>query len=376
MLNSNLEKLEYVFASVSQKVKKAKSSGAKIIDMGIGDVTLPLGKTVVDAGVNAIAEMGCNEGFRGYGDSSGYDFLKDAVAKYYEGRVRLFRDEIFISDGAKSDCSGITDLFFGNVFVTDPSYPVYVNSNIIAGNFPIFLQGNVSNGFKPAPDGNVPVEAVYICSPANPTGVVYTRSELAEWVRYARRHRALIIFDCAYEAYITENCPHSIFEIEGAEDVAIEINSFSKSAGFTGLRCGYTVIKNERLKKMWKNRQASKSNGVSYPIQRMAEAAYSEQGKSEWRQNVAYYLDNAGLLLRAIKRSGTYCVGGVNSPYVWFDCGRDSEKFFDELLKYGLVATPGAGFGKSAKNFMRVTGFSSRENTKIACEILSEALKR
>ncbi len=375
MVNNALENLEYLFSGMSGRVNELKKQGRRFIDMGVGDVTMPLGKTAVEAGVRAVEQMGCMESFRGYGSASGYDFLKDAVIDYYKDRVKLKRDEIFISDGSKSDCGGITDLFRGNVLIPDPVYPVYRNSNLIAGNFPIYLEGNISNGFKPAPDYNVLATAIYICSPSNPTGAVYTKDELAEWIKYAKKTRAIIIFDSAYEAYITQDLPRSIFEISGAEEVAVEINSFSKSAGFTGIRCGYTLIKNERLKRMWKNRQSSKFNGVSYPVQRMAEAAYSVEGRAEWKQSVGYYLSNAALLYRAIKRTGAYCCGGVNSPYVWFDCGRDSFDFFERLLDEGLIATPGGGFGSCGKTFMRVTGFSTRENTKAAAEILSRVLK-
>jgi len=375
MLNNSLIDLQYLFSFVTQKVNERKKSGQKLIDMGVGDVTLPLGEVMVSAGIDAISQLSCNEGFVGYGNCTGYDFLKDAIINYYADRVQLNRDEIFISDGAKSDCSATVDLFRGSVIIVDPVYPVYVNANKIQGNPIIYFEGNRQNGFKPKPDYNYIASAVYICSPSNPTGVVYTKAELYDWVNYCKKTGAILIFDSAYESYIIENYPRSIFEIDGAEDVAIEINSFSKSAGFTGLRCGYTIIKNNTLKSMWKNRQSSKFNGASYPIQCMAAAAYSKEGKAEWQKNTSYYLENSALLYRAIFRTGRYCTGGINSPYVWFDCGQNSLEFFDKLLDNGLVVTPGYGFGKSGQNFIRVTGFSSKENTKAAIEILKFALK-
>lgn len=375
MLNKTLENMNYLFAGITSRVAEIKRSGKSVIDMGIGDVTLPLGKTVIEAGVAAVKEMGSAAGFRGYGSSDGYDFLKDAIIKYYAGRVRLSRDEIFISDGAKSDCGAVTDLFCGTALIPEPVYPVYRNSNIIAGNGIEYVRGSRENGFKPLPppDGKN-YAAIYLCSPSNPTGAAYTADELRQWVNYAKKTNAILIFDAAYEAYITEELPHSVFEAEGAEDVAVEINSFSKSAGFTGVRCGYSIIKNPVLKKMWYNRQCSQFNGVSYVVQKMAAAAYSDEGAAEWRTNVKYYLENARLLRQVISDGGHYVVGGVNSPYVWFDCGTDSDSFFEKALCRGLVATPGIGFGDAGKNYIRLTGFSSGENTRKAAEILRKLL--
>ncbi len=399
-LNENFSKLKknYLFIEIAKRIKaysEAHPEEAKrLIRMGIGDVTRPLAPVVVEAMRKACAEMGVKETFRGYEDSgAGYDFLKNAVSDYYKSfGADVAPDEIRISDGAKSDCGNIIDIFgSGNtVLVTDPAYPVYVDSNIMNGNDVIYADSTEENGFAAMPDKSVKADLIYLCSPNNPTGSVYRTAQLKEWVDYALANGAVIIYDAAYEAFITENdVPRSIFCIEGAKKCAIEICSLSKTAGFTGTRCGYTVIPNElilkdskgndvKLADIWARRQGSKFNGVSYPVQRGAEAVFSPEGQKQCKENIAYYQENARVIASTCDELGIKYTGGVNSPYIWLKCPNemDSWAFFDKLLnEIQVVGTPGAGFGKNGDGWFRLTAFGTHEATKEAMERLKGLLK-
>lgn len=399
-LNENFSRLKknYLFIEIAKRIKaysEAHPEEAKrLIRMGIGDVTRPLAPTVVEAMQKACAEMGVKETFRGYEDSgAGYDFLKNAVSDYYKSfGADVAPDEIRISDGAKSDCGNIIDIFgSGNiVLVTDPAYPVYVDSNIMNGNDVIYADSTEENGFAAMPDKNVKADLIYLCSPNNPTGSVYNTAQLKEWVDYALANGAVIIYDAAYEAFITENdVPRSIFCVEGAKKCAIEICSLSKTAGFTGTRCGYTVIPNDlilkdsngndvKLMDIWARRQGSKFNGVSYPVQRGAEAVFTPEGQKQCKENIAYYQENARVIAATCDELGIKYTGGVNSPYIWLKCpnGMDSWAFFDKLLtEIQVVGTPGAGFGKNGDGWFRLTAFGTHEATKEAMERLKGLLK-
>lgn len=399
-LNENFSKLKknYLFIEIAKRIKAYSEShpeeAKRLIRMGIGDVTRPLAPVVVEAMQKACAEMGVKETFRGYEDSgAGYDFLRNAVSDYYKSfGANVAPDEIRISDGAKSDCGNIIDIFgSGNiVLVTDPAYPVYVDSNIMNGNEVIFADSTEENGFAAMPDKSVKADLIYLCSPNNPTGSVYNKAQLKEWVDYALANDAVIIYDAAYEAFITENdVPRSIFCVEGAKKCAIEICSLSKTAGFTGTRCGYTVIPNElilkdskgndvKLADIWARRQGSKFNGVSYPVQRGAEAVFTPEGQKQCKENIAYYQENARVIASACDELGIKYTGGVNSPYIWLKCpnGMDSWAFFDKLLtEIQVVGTPGAGFGKNGGDWFRLTAFGTHEATKEAMERLKGLLK-
>ena len=399
-LNENFSKLKkkYLFIEIAKRIKaysEANPEAAKrLIRMGIGDVTRPLAPVVVDAMKKACDEMAVRETFRGYEDSgAGYDFLRDAVSAYYKSfGADVSADEIRISDGAKSDCGNIIDIFgSGNVvLVTDPAYPVYVDSNIMNGNEVIFADSTEENGFAAMPDKSIKADLIYLCSPNNPTGSVYNKSQLKEWVDYALENNAVIIYDAAYEAFITEdNVPRSIFCVDGAKKCAIEICSLSKTAGFTGTRCGYTVIPNELIQKdsagndvkladIWARRQGSKFNGVSYPVQRGAEAVFTAEGQKQCRENIAYYQENARVIAATCDELGIKYTGGVNSPYIWLKCpnGMGSWDFFDKLLtEIQVVGTPGAGFGKNGDGWFRLTAFGTHEATKEAMERLKGLLK-
>ena len=386
--NFSLIKESYLFSEIGRKVREysAANAGADIIKMGIGDVTLPLSSTVVTAFTQAVLEMGKKETFRGYPPEYGYDFLREAIKrKYMERGVVFSSDEIFVSDGAKSDLGNIVDILGRNeALIPDPVYPVYLDSNILSGNKVTFVRGNAENGFLPTHDGveNKPY-VIYMCSPNNPTGAVYDAKGLKKWVDFAIETGSLIIFDSAYEMFITDDSPHSIFEIEGAKNCAIEICSLSKTAGFTGTRCGWTIIPETleaggvKLIKLWKRRQATKFNGVSYPVQRAAEAALSAEGVRACKEQIAYYRNNAGMLSEVLTKKGIFHTGGKNSPYVWFKCPHDlgSWEFFDMLLeKANVVGTPGEGFGKMGEGYFRLTGFSSAENTMRAVERFEKIL--
>ena len=378
-INTNYDNLEqsYLFSTIAKKVNEYISNNPdkKVIRLGIGDVTLPLCKAVTEALHKAVDEMGVQSTFRGYGPEQGYDFLREAVQGYYKNHnVDLELDEIFISDGAKSDLGNILDLFDINntVLVPDPVYPVYVDTNVMAGRKVNFVNANQENEFLPGIndiEGGVSPDIIYICSPNNPTGAVYDKKQLKEWIDYARSKNAVILFDSAYEAFISdENLPRSIYEIEGAKDCAIEFCSLSKTAGFTGTRCGYTIVPKNlgKLNKMWVRRQTTKFNGVPYIVQRGAEAVFTEEGQKEIEVNISYYKENAKIISDTLKDCGIWHVGGKHSPYIWLKCPNNmsSWEFFDYLLNNAqIVGTPGAGFGKNGEGYFRLTSFGSKENT-------------
>lgn len=377
--NFGLIKDSYLFALVADKAAAYTKANPdkKLIRLGIGDVTIPLCPAVIEAGVKAVKEMGDAATFRGYGPYEGYEFLRAAVKDYYAKRgVELGMDEIFISDGAKSDIGNIVDLFSADntVLVPDPVYPVYVDTNLMAGRKIVYADANEVNGFLPKPDYSVKCDIIYMCSPNNPTGAVYDKDGLKAWVDYAKKQNAIILFDSAYEFYVTDkSLPRSVYEVEGADEVAIEFCSLSKTAGFTGTRCGYTIIPKKlgSLNRMWLRRQSTKYNGVPYIVQRMAEAVFSEEGQAQIAANVGVYMKNARLISDTLSELGIWHTGGVNSPYIWFKVpGGDSWAFFDRLLsEANVVGTPGAGFGKNGEGFLRLTAFNNYENT-------AEAMKR
>lgn len=351
--------------------------------MGIGDVTLPLAPVVVEAMHKAAEEMGKKETFRGYSpDSNGYPFLREAVAGYYKSfGVDLDASEVFVGDGAKSDVGNIVDLFDvdNTVLVPDPVYPVYVDTNTISGRNIVYMNGTEENGFLPMPEEDFPpVDLIYLCSPNNPTGAVYTREQLKTWVEYALKCKAVILYDAAYESFVTEpGLPRSIFEIPGAERCAIEFCSLSKTAGFTGMRCGYTVIRKElvidgvQVSRLWERRQGCKFNGVSYITQRAAEAVFTPEGQKQIAENLEYYRRNAQVMAEALNSMGIKFTGGKNSPYLWFKCpeGMGSWDYFDYLLNnMEIVGTPGEGFGKNGEGWFRLTAFGDAEKTKEAME--------
>lgn len=390
-INENYKNLEasYLFSTIARKVKEfsEKNPDKKIIRLGIGDVTRPLCKSVVEAMKKAVDEMGTFEGFHGYGPEQGYDFLKEKIQGYYkEKKVDLKLDEIFISDGAKSDLGNILDIFSkdNTVLIPDPVYPVYVDTNIMQGRKIIFAQANQENNFLPLPNDDVKADIVYICSPNNPTGAVYNKEQLKKWVDWANKNNAVILYDAAYECFISdESLPRSIFEIEGAKTCAIEFCSFSKTAGFTGTRCGYTVVPLElnfndmSLNKMWLRRQTTKFNGVPYIVQRGAEAVFSNQGQKEIKENINYYKKNAKIIADTLTKHNIWFTGGVHSPYIWLKCPNNmtSWEFFDFMLeKIQVVGTPGAGFGKNGEGFFRLTSFGTNELTKEAMERLDKIL--
>ena len=388
--NTNYQNIadSYLFSTVAKKVNEfaAKYPDKKIIKLGIGDVTLPLCKEVVKALKNASEEMGIKESFHGYGPEQGYEFLKTKLQKYYETHgVNLDNDEIFISDGAKSDLGNILDLFAvdNTVLVPDPVYPVYVDTNIMAGRKVVYIDANADNNFLPLPDKSIKADIIYICSPNNPTGAVYNKEQLKAWVDYAKENKSVILFDAAYECFITdEELPRSIFEIEGAKSCAIEFCSFSKMAGFTGTRCGWTVVpkelENGLLNKMWLRRQTTKFNGVPYIVQRGAGAVFSEVGQKEIQENLNYYKENAKIISDVLKKHNIWHIGGQHSPYIWLKCPNNmkSWEFFDYLLEnIQVVGTPGSGFGRNGEGYFRLTSFGSRENTKEAVERMDKLFK-
>lgn len=397
-MNSNFLNLKenYLFKEISKQVSAytAAHPDNKIIKMGIGDVTQPLAPVVVEAMEKAAKEMGQKATFRGYEDSGqGYDFLREAVKSYYaRRRVTLSHEEIFISDGAKSDSGNINDIFDDSctVLVTDPAYPVYVDSNTMGGKAIKYADSTPENGFAAMPP-EFPADLIYLCSPNNPTGSVYTKEQLRKWIDYALKNKAVIIFDAAYEAFITDSkLPRSIFEVEGARECAIEICSLSKTAGFTGTRCGYTVIPEELMfyspdgtaysvRKLWARRQGSKFNGVSYPVQRAAEAVFSDEGIKQCGEIIRYYLDNAAIMIKTFEKLKISYTGGTDSPYIWFRCpdGMGSWEFFHKLLNEAeVVGTPGEGFGKNGEGWFRMTAFGSREKTVEAMERFEKMLRK
>ncbi len=384
-VNQNFSNLveNYLFAEIARRVNEYTKANPdnKLIRLGIGDVTLPLAPVVVEAMKKGCDELGVKETFKGYPDYEGYEFLRKAVSDYYKSfGAEVSADEIMINDGAKSDAGNIGDIFSkdNTVLVTDPVYPVYVDSNIMSGREIIYADANEENGFCAMPDKNVHADMIYLCSPNNPTGSCYTREQLKEWIDYALENNAVIIYDAAYEAFITEeNIPRSIFEIEGARKCAIEMCSLSKTAGFTGTRCGYTVIPKElemdgkNIYKLWYRREATKFNGVSYPVQCAAAAVFTEEGLAQVRKNIQYYQANAKVITDTMDECGIKYTGGVNSPYVWLKCpdNMKSWDFFDYLLKnIEVVGTPGSGFGSNGEGWFRLTSFGDSEKTKEAMQ--------
>lgn len=376
-INKNYLNLKdsYLFSLIAKKVNEYKSQHpqAEIIRLGIGDVTLPLVPAVTEAMQNAVSEMGQAETFKGYGEEQGYGFLRQAVCGYYLKKgVTLDENEVFISDGAKSDLGNILDIFDvdNTVIIPDPVYPVYVDTNIMAGRKIIFVNGDTENNFLPLPDEKLEGDIVYLCSPNNPTGAVYTREQLKLWVDWAIKNDAVILFDSAYEAYIRDNeLPTSIYEIPGAKSCAIEFGSLSKTAGFTGTRCGYTIVplellrNNVALNKLWLRRQTTKFNGVPYIVQRAAEAVFTDKGLSQVKEQIGYYLENARIISDTLTGLGIWHTGGKNSPYIWLKCpgNMSSWEYFDVLLKdYNIAGTPGAGFGRNGEGFIRLSAFGDR----------------
>lgn len=380
----------YLFATVAQKsaAYAAAHPDKKVIKLSIGDVTLPLAPAVISAMHEAVEEMGRKETFRGYPPYEGYDFLRESIAKYYAARgVDVPVSDIFVSDGAKSDCGNLPELFGEDnvVLVPDPVYPVYVDTNLMAGRKIVYAAATKENGFLPMPDESVKADIIYICSPNNPTGAAYTKEQLQKWVDYANEREAVILYDAAYECFVQDGAARSIYEAKGAEKCAIEMCSFSKTAGFTGTRCGYTVVPSAlvrggvRLRDMWFRRQSTKFNGVSYIVQRGAAAVFTEEGMKQINENLAYYRENARLIADCMDKCGIFYTGGKNSPYIWLKCpgGMKSWEFFDYLLnEIQVVGTPGSGFGENGEGFFRLTAFGDRENTKEACERLYGLLKK
>ncbi|HKB89070.1 MAG TPA: LL-diaminopimelate aminotransferase [Opitutaceae bacterium] len=404
-INENYTKLKasYLFSDIAKRVSafQAANPGKNIIRLGIGDVTEPLPKVCTDALHAATDEMTVRASFKGYGPEQGYAFLREAIAlNDYQARgAKIDADEIFVSDGSKCDCGNIQEIFSTDIrlAIPDPVYPVYVDTNVMAGRTGpnvdgrysgvTYLESTPANGYVPSVP-TTPADLIYLCFPNNPTGAVATREQLVSWVAYAKANKAIILYDAAYEAYIRNpEIPHSIYEIEGARDVAIEFRSFSKTAGFTGTRCAFTVIPKtlmaydaagnaHAVHALWNRRHSTKFNGVSYPIQKAAAAIYSEEGKKQVRAMTDFYLGNAALIREAVSKLGFPCVGGDNAPYIWINTGRDSWEFFDLLLsKAGVVCTPGAGFGKCGEGHVRISAFNSRENVVSALERIAAALK-
>ncbi len=404
-INENYAKLQssYLFSEISKRVKayQIEHPDKRVIRLGIGDVTEPLPSACIEALHKAVDDMATRSSFRGYGPEQGYDFLREAIAQNdYQARgAAIEADEIFVSDGSKCDTSNIQELFADRIAIAipDPVYPVYVDTNVMAGRTGrsvkgrykglVYLDSTAENGFVPSPP-EIPVDLVYLCFPNNPTGATATRAQLTAWVDYAKANKALILFDAAYEAFIRNPAtPHSIYEIEGARDVAIEFRSFSKTAGFTGTRCAFTVVpkslmawtkKGESvpLHPLWNRRHTTKFNGVSYPIQRAAEAVYSEAGKQQVKGLIDFYLCNASLIRATLSDLCYSMTGGENSPYIWVNVGKDSWKFFDRLLKSAqVVTTPGAGFGRCGQGFIRISAFNSRENVEEAMRRLRQTMR-
>lgn len=404
-INEHYFKLQasYLFSQIAQRVVEFQEANpdTAIIKLGIGDVTRALPAACIKAFHEAVDEMATDESFRGYGPEQGYDFLRKAIADndFRSRGADISPDEIFISDGAKCDSGNIQEIFAGDITIAipDPVYPVYLDTNVMAGRTGVFkdgryegivyLDGTRENGFVPdLPDR--PVDLIYLCFPNNPTGTTITKEALAKWVDYATKNRALILYDAAYEAFIRDDSlPRSIYEIEGARKVAIELRSFSKTAGFTGTRCAFTVVPKEckaydargnahGLHGMWNRRHTTKFNGVSYPVQRAAEAVYSGEGWVQTKALVDGYMNNAALIRSQMTALGYDCVGGENSPYIWVDGKQDSWEFFNLLLhEAGVVCTPGAGFGKCGQGYIRISAFNSSENVERAMDRIKSALK-
>ncbi len=401
-INENFLNLQdsYLFSTIAKKVAEFQKNNPdkKVIKLGIGDVTRPIVPAVLDAMHKAVDELGKGETFRGYGPEQGYEFLREKIVQndYAKRGVTILPDEIFVSDGAKCDCGNIGDILGidNTVAITDPVYPVYLDTNVMAGrsgNYNtesgvyeniIYIPATAENNFIPQFPKKVP-DMIYLCFPNNPTGTTLSKDELKKWVDYAKENKSLILFDSAYEAFISEeNVPHTIYEIEGAREVAIEFRSFSKTAGFTGVRCAYTVVPKElkgytkdgkeiALNPLWNRRHGTKFNGVSYPVQRAAEAVYTDEGQKQIKENISYYMNNAKIIKEGLKEAGYTVYGGINAPYIWLKVpeGLTSWEFFDKLLKEAnVVGTPGVGFGPSGEGYFRLTAFGTKENTTEAIE--------
>ena len=401
-INENFLNLQdsYLFSTIAKKVAEFQKNNPdkKVIKLGIGDVTRPIVPAVLDAMHKAVDELGKGETFRGYGPEQGYEFLREKIVQndYAKRGVTILPDEIFVSDGAKCDCGNIGDILGidNTVAITDPVYPVYLDTNVMAGrsrNYDtesgvyeniIYIPATAENNFIPQFPKKVP-DMIYLCFPNNPTGTTLSKDELKKWVDYAKENKSLILFDSAYEAFISEeNVPHTIYEIEGAREVAIEFRSFSKTAGFTGVRCAYTVVPKElkgytkdgkeiALNPLWNRRHGTKFNGVSYPVQRAAEAVYTDEGQKQIKENISYYMNNAKIIKEGLKEAGYTVYGGINAPYIWLKVpeGLTSWEFFDKLLKEAnVVGTPGVGFGPSGEGYFRLTAFGTKENTTEAIE--------
>ena len=404
-INENYTKLKasYLFSDIAKRVTAFQQANPdkSIIRLGIGDVTEPLLPVCIQALHAATDEMAKRETFKGYGPEQGYAFLREAIAQndFQAHGAKIEPDEIFVSDGSKCDCGNIQEIFSNDarLAIPDPVYPVYVDTNVMAGRTGknvdgryegiTYLDSTAANGYVPAVP-TASTDLIYLCFPNNPTGAVATRAQLAEWIAYAKKNKAVILYDAAYEAYIRNpEIPHGIYEIEGAREVAIEFRSFSKTAGFTGTRCAYTVVPKtlvgydaagnaQALHPLWNRRHTTKFNGVSYPIQRAAAAIYTAEGKQQVKAMTDFYLGNAALIRDAVKKWGFTSVGGENAPYIWINTGRDSWEFFDQLLtKAQVVCTPGAGFGKCGEGHVRISAFNSRENVIAALGRIEKALK-
>ena len=389
-LNTNYCNLSesYLFSTIAHKVSEYQAAhpDQKILRLGIGDVTLPLAPAVIAAMHEAVDEMSEKETFRGYGPEQGYDFLRGSIQGYYARRgISLDLSEIFVSDGAKSDCGNILDIFAQDnvVLVPDPVYPVYVDTNVMAGRKILYMNATAENGFLPMPDESVHADIIYLCSPNNPTGAAYTAAQLQAWVDYAHKNNAVILYDAAYESFAAEGAARSIYEAAGAKDCAIELCSFSKTAGFTGTRCGYTVVPQALVfdgmscNKFWLRRQTTKFNGVSYIVQRGAAAVFTEEGEKQIRANIDFYRNNAKIVSDTLDRLGIFYTGGKNSPYIWLQCPNHMKSwdFFDLLLnEVQVVGTPGSGFGRNGEGFFRLTAFGSEETTREACARIEKLL--
>ena len=393
----------YLFSTIAKKVAEYSKNNPnkKIIKLGIGDVTRPIVPACLEAMHKAVDEIGTQEGFKGYGPEQGYEFLREAISNDYKKLgVDIQTDEIFVSDGAKCDCGNIVDIFAQDniVAITDPVYPVYLDTNVMSGRSGefdnekgtykniVYLPVTAENDFKPELPKEK-VDMIYLCFPNNPTGTTLTKKELEKWVKYAKENSAIILYDSAYEAFISEaDVPHTIYEIDGAKDVAIEFRSFSKTAGFTGVRCAYAVVPKSvygytkngekvELNKLWNRRQCTKFNGVSYIVQKGAEAVYSVEGQKEIQENIAYYMENARIIRDGLTEAGFTVFGGKNAPYIWLKVpeGLTSWEFFDKLLsKVNVVGTPGVGFGPSGEGYFRLTAFGTKENTIEAINRIKE----
>ena len=386
----------YLFAEIARRVKvyeeEHPDKAGNIIRLGIGDVTRPLVKSVISALHEAADSQAVSETFKGYGPEQGYEFARNAIAEYYaKNGVDVDPDAIFISDGAKSDTGNITELFAkdNTILIPDPVYPVYVDTNTMDGKSIIYMNGTEENNFLPMPDDSVKADIIYLCSPNNPTGACYTKEQLKVWVDYAKKNEAVILYDSAYEAFISEpELPRSIYAVEGAKECAVEFCSLSKTAGFTGTRFSYTVVPKElvfsasdgekmSVHDMWNRRQSTKFNGTTYIIQYAAAKVFTDEGMAECMENISYYKENARLIADTLRKKGIWFTGGVNSPYIWFKCPKDMESwelFYYIVEKAQVVGTPGAGFGENGKNYFRLTAFGTHEKTEEAMERFEKLL--